>query len=209
MKKYNEFELVGIGVSVYLICIIFGIISKHIFGFDVDVLSASATLFAAFIALYLYSDWRAPYNASKILSERNELLLNLSHLRSEYYKFAIYMRSHNKNLYISDKAYNNHSEYLLLESNLLLCLDEFRDKLYTYKNNSFENMKDENYYFQPGIKAYISQLDSMYSVFMEFDPINDFDKAYNNVKEHFDNGYFGNIIISLTINLRDYLVENK
>ncbi|EXE36317.1 hypothetical protein [Acinetobacter baumannii] len=58
MKKFNEFELIGIGIALLLICIIFSIIGKHVFGLEGDYLSAAATLFAAVVAFLLYQDWR-------------------------------------------------------------------------------------------------------------------------------------------------------
>ncbi len=58
MKKFNEFELIGIGIALLLICIIFSLIGKHVFHLEGDYLSAAATLFAAVIAFILFNDWR-------------------------------------------------------------------------------------------------------------------------------------------------------
>jgi hypothetical protein len=84
MKKYNEFELIGLGVSVYLICLIFGIISKHIFGFDVDILSASATLFAAVVAMLLFNDWKEPLIFERIDHFHNKISLLTSKIKDTY-----------------------------------------------------------------------------------------------------------------------------
>lgn len=56
MKNFNEFELIGIGIALLLICIFFSLMGKHIFGLEGDYLSAAATLFASVIAFILFND---------------------------------------------------------------------------------------------------------------------------------------------------------
>ncbi|MGR2920756.1 hypothetical protein [Acinetobacter sp. 1125_18A] len=209
MKKIDIKEIIVIGVVTFALCFA---VSKFVlckFGMQTDFLSASATFFAAVVAFYLYSDWKEPHNAQKILSERNELIHNLIQLRSDFYKFAVHVRLNIPHGNNSSEMSKYESDYLLLESNLVLCLDELRDKLYVYKNNFFENSNDGRLEFIPGTEAYLIQLESMYKIFMEHDPLEDFHKAYQNVKTHFDNGHFGHIMTSLTTNLRDYIIENK
>lgn len=73
MKKINKFGLIGIGIALLLICIIFSLIGKHLFGLEGDYLSAAATLFAAVIAALLYSDWKAQHKVQLLDKYHNEL----------------------------------------------------------------------------------------------------------------------------------------
>lgn len=89
MKKFNAFELIGVGVSIYLICLIFGAISKHIFGFDVDVLSASATLFAAVVAMILFNDWRDQFKVDTFIKLKENLQKIASQSEKNYSTFNL------------------------------------------------------------------------------------------------------------------------
>ncbi|MFX5640894.1 hypothetical protein ABTF02_13490 [Acinetobacter baumannii] len=75
MKKFTKFELIGIGISLLLICIIISLIGKYVFDLQGDYLSAAATLFAAVIAALLYSDWKVQHKIQLLDKYHNELKL--------------------------------------------------------------------------------------------------------------------------------------
>lgn len=58
MEKFTKFELIGIGISLLLICIFISLIGKYVFNLEGDYLSAASTLFASVIAFILFNDWR-------------------------------------------------------------------------------------------------------------------------------------------------------
>lgn len=96
MKKFTKFELIGIGISLLLICIIISLIGKYVFDLQGDYLSAAATLFAAVIAALLYSDWKVQHKIQLLDKYHNELkllVLNLTEtkklLGDEYFKYII------------------------------------------------------------------------------------------------------------------------
>lgn len=85
MKKFNKFELVGIGISLLLICIFFSLLGKHVFGLEGDYLSAATTLFAAIVAYILYQDWREAEDYSTL----REFILKIFDYHSELTEWQI------------------------------------------------------------------------------------------------------------------------
>ncbi|MGD9698455.1 hypothetical protein [Acinetobacter sp.] len=78
-KKFSAFDIIGLGVISYLICIIFGLVSKHVFNLgEVDILSSSATLFAGIVALILFNDWREQYRIDLFFKLLEGITVNLS-----------------------------------------------------------------------------------------------------------------------------------
>ncbi|EJB8480793.1 hypothetical protein ABTA53_12445 [Acinetobacter baumannii] len=88
MKKYSVFELIGIGIALLLICIIFSLIGKHVFDLEGDYLSAASTLFAAVIATLLYSDWKVQHRFTLLDKYHNELKKNISELFDEVFEIS-------------------------------------------------------------------------------------------------------------------------
>lgn len=88
MKKINKFGLIGIGIALLLICIIFSLLGKHLFSLEGDYLSAAATLFAAVIAALLYSDWKVQHRFTLLDRYHNELKKNISQLFDEVFEIS-------------------------------------------------------------------------------------------------------------------------
>lgn len=86
MKKYNEFELIGIGVTLLVLCILISIIGKHVFDLDGDYLSAAATLFAAVVAMLLFNDWKVEHKIKLMEQYQNNLKVKSSDLLMTSYK---------------------------------------------------------------------------------------------------------------------------
>ena len=66
MKKHSEFELIGIGLTLLVLCILISLVGKHIFDLDGDYLSAAATLFAAVVAMLLFNDWKVQHRFNRL-----------------------------------------------------------------------------------------------------------------------------------------------
>lgn len=81
MKKFTKFELIGIGISLLLICIIISLIGKYVFELQGDYLSAASTLFAAVIAALLYSDWKIQHKIQLLDKYHNEFKKLCSNLQ--------------------------------------------------------------------------------------------------------------------------------
>lgn len=91
MKKYNEFQLLGIGVILLLICIIFSLIGKHVFDLDGDYLSAAATLFASVIAFILFNDWKDQFLVTKFEKYSDEIESLSKQLRGELHELFYFL----------------------------------------------------------------------------------------------------------------------
>lgn len=84
MKKFNEFELIGIGVALLLICIIFSLLGKYIFDLNGDYLTAAATLFTAVVVLLLFNDWRDEYQIKKLEDFHQKIEFVTNNLSQKY-----------------------------------------------------------------------------------------------------------------------------
>lgn len=93
MKKYNEFELIGIGVTLLVLCILISIIGKHVFDLEGDYLSAAATLFAAVVATLLFNDWREQQKFALIEKYQDLLKEAGNSLFLNYSKFHIRVKT--------------------------------------------------------------------------------------------------------------------
>ncbi|MDA5807174.1 hypothetical protein [Acinetobacter baumannii] len=91
MKKYNQLELLGIGVILLLICIIFSLIGKHVFDLDGDYLSAAATLFASVIAFILFNDWKDQFLITKFEKYSDEIESLSKQLRGELHELFYFL----------------------------------------------------------------------------------------------------------------------
>lgn len=56
---------------------------------ELDFLSASATLFAAIVALYLFSDWREQYHIEMVKQLRDKIYLLFIDLENKYNEFSL------------------------------------------------------------------------------------------------------------------------
>ncbi|NWK74949.1 hypothetical protein D7V64_00305 [Acinetobacter cumulans] len=71
MKKIHIAILIVTGI--FLVCLAISILIKKFFSVDGDYLSASATLVAALVAAYLYSDWRHQYKVELFERTKNKI----------------------------------------------------------------------------------------------------------------------------------------
>lgn len=136
MKKFNEFELIGIGIALLLICIIFSLVGKYIFGLEGDYLSAAATLFAAVIAFILFNDWREEqeYQTKKEFIMKIRLIyddlydLNFDHIDSRG-KLIFKLESGNYDSDFPFDCFNNFSIFKMkldsLITKMLITLEEY------------------------------------------------------------------------------------
>ncbi|WP_010115466.1 hypothetical protein [Acinetobacter sp. P8-3-8] len=84
MNKSKISDVLGIGVLCLIFCVGISIIAKKAFKVDSDFLSASATLFAAFVALYFYSDWREQHRVSLFEKFKNDLFKLFNQVEDNY-----------------------------------------------------------------------------------------------------------------------------
>ena len=207
MKKINEFEIIGIGVIIYLICLVFGIISKHVFGFDTDVLSASATLVAALVALYLYSDWKDAHKINTLESLKLNLQNNFNQLDSIYDDLR---RCLMKDLKIENNLF---TEYSILSKKLNLELETACQNLNCYYRLLI-NLKVDSKNLKVNPVALGKQLIQTYeTVNIPFD-LQYFDKMFLQLREKVFDPKFSNFTslklqaISLNSEIQQIIIRN-
>lgn len=114
-KKFSAFTFIILGLISFLICTIFGLVSKYIFSFEsVDIVSSATTLFAGIVGLCLYTDWRDQYLVSSIEKQQSEIN-NLCDLLFENYISMIAFTVKNKNADINETSDANVTLFELME----------------------------------------------------------------------------------------------
>lgn len=179
-KKFSAFDIIGLGVISYLICIIFGLVSKHVFNLgDVDILSSSATLFAGIVAAYLYSDWREPYLLNKIDQEQKDLRNALKTYRVNYNNFLQFINIENKG-----KKLNNDDiaslKYKKLLNLLLDDLEEISNLLNKYIINFGESTPTESEH-KNNLQSHLSDVSKLIETLTKYDWHKDYLKSYKHV----------------------------
>ncbi len=205
MKKFNAFELIGIGVAIYLVCLIFGAISKHIFSFDVDVLSASATLFAAVVAMLLFNDWREPHNAQRIHEERKDIINAIKSFRTNFYNFINHIDTMVEAAKTRDESYCK--EYIELETKLLNDLDDYLDCLHIYAINYSKNSSIEEKIHFITLEKSIQKVKEIYELLIKENSTTDFDHAYTHIMSSKTQDELFKIGLDITVTLRDEILK--
>lgn len=144
MKKLKISGILGIGVIGFIFCIGISIIAKKAFDVESDFLSASATLFAAIVALYLFSDWREQYRIEMVKQLRDKIHLLFIDLENKYNEFYLAVGSavkgsptNMKDIASLSQTMANSYEILLPEIDFLIkILEKLKVDRTTCKSNS-------------------------------------------------------------------------
>ena len=202
MKKYSEFELIGIGITLLVLCILISLIGKHVFDLEGDYLSAAATLFAAVVAMLLFNDWQEPYSAQKINDERNLLRVSIKDFRNNYYALSTHILSAPKVLSENGDYFR---EYIKLEAQLLNSLDDVSENLNFYANFFLKDSNDKNYNIhKENLIAYSGYIRDFHAKFNQADPYTEFPKVFAIVEGNVRNNFFIKIVIKLS---KDFINE--
>ena len=102
-NKFKISDILFIGALGLIFCLGVSILFQKAFDISSDFLSSSATLFAAIVAMYLYSDWREQYHVSSIEKQQLEIF-NLCDLLFENYISMVSFSVRNKNINAQDAS---------------------------------------------------------------------------------------------------------
>lgn len=200
MKNFNEFELIGIGIALLLICIVFSLVGKYIFGLEGDYLSAAATLFAAVVALILFNDWRDPYSAQKVDEERTLLRASVKNFRNNYYAFNSHVLKFPGGVLNTVNPF--FAEYMKLEGQLLNSLDDVSESLEFYATYLNEVSTDKNTNTHKDNLIFYSQLlFDFHAEFSKTDPYTSFPETFQNIDKNIRNGFFLKIVEKISKDL--------
>ncbi|GEA69160.1 hypothetical protein PA3_33180 [Acinetobacter pittii] len=197
MKKFNKFELIGIGISLLLICIFISLIGKHVFNLEGDYLSAASTLFASVIAFILFNDWKDQHKVHLLEKYHAELKKHVENLlkskkliSDEYFKFII---SKDKNLMID-------SPLTILESQIK---DEYQsiDRLINEYLIYLETLGTEKFIKQhkEQVLKLITRIPDILNDFLQIAKEYDLEKQYMNLIKSLHNGEQYKFIMELQI----------
>lgn len=137
MNKFNIFKLIRIGILIFLGCFGISFLAKKLFDLDSDFLSATATFFAAVVALKMFNSWKEQYQTELFerLKDRIHNLFNqLENNYNNYYELFILndSRPARKMIHMHASTFQNTIDQLLTE------LDFYEKLIKKYKEIDIE-----------------------------------------------------------------------
>lgn len=93
MKNITFKKLALIGFFILISCFFISFSVKFFFKIESDFLSASATLFAAFVAFLLFNDWREQYKIELFEKIRDRLHTQLNEVKIQYNSFNNFIQN--------------------------------------------------------------------------------------------------------------------
>lgn len=147
---------------------------------------AFATLGAAIIAAFLYTDWKEPIFVEKISSEQNEIIKLTRHMKRKIDLLLIFLKTKSP---CPLTGLNNGDifslEYQKLVNEILDDIDDLAGLLNKYKNNFKESIPHERIHLNE-VTDCGNELYSIYIILAEPNPILGYIESYNKVKKAVD-----------------------
>jgi len=167
--------------------------AKHVLdltGDDLDAyvatLSAGATLFAGFIAIYLFNDWREQkrFEINKEYSEKTLDLLNEvnNHINADYYNHILIKSSIEEYLVI-----NIPNDQINITEILYKLKPQFETLTLILKDSDSKKILDEFEEAILHIYAYIKELNTVYKEYLDSLPPKYLNNKYNYIRRNQDN----------------------
>lgn len=166
---------------------------------------ALATLGAALIAAYLYTDWKSPVFVSKLASEQKDIIALTRRMKRNVDAFMCFMKLKKPSALTGLNNGDEFSiEYQNLLNNLLDDIDDLAGLLKSYSFNFNEKNQNEKEHLNEISKSKESLL-SIYEVFAEPNPILGYSDSYMQVKSKFDSDFFQPFFKEVLLSLPDKL----
>jgi hypothetical protein len=150
MKILKISDILGVCAVSFVLCIGVSIIGRKAFNVDSDFLSASATLFAAIVALYLYNDWRDQQRF--VLIEKYQELIRESgkSLFLNYSKFHLTVKTVRNQFAFPSNDEDKKTNYQLSKLETGTLMQELLSEMFHAYNllSEVEQTPDLNYIFR-------------------------------------------------------------
>lgn len=169
---------------------------------------AIATLGAAIIAAFLYTDWKKPIFLERISSEQNEIIKLTRVMKRKFDLLLFFLKTKSPS---SLTGLNNGDifslEYQKLVNDILDDMDDLAGLLHKYKYNFKESIPHEKNHLNE-VTDSGKELYSIYDILANPNPILGYIESYKKVKEAVDSNtlqkHFKEIIKQLPKNLSAY-----
>lgn len=208
--------VVSLAISFIFLLITFWIFYKYSWSAEAakDALStagsyygASATLGAAIIAAYLYTDWKSPVFSSKIASEQKDIIALTRRMKRNADAFMYFMKLKKPSALTGLNNGDMFSlEYQKLVNALLDDIDDLAGLLNSYKLLFDEKVVCEKAHLND-INTSKESLKKIYDVLAKPNPVVGYIDSYRQVKLKVDSNYFEILFIEILLDLPDKLSE--
>lgn len=166
-----------------------------------------ATLGAAIVAAYLYTDWKEPHLYLKIASDQKEIIVITRRMKRNVDAFTLFISTKNPLHTGLNKGDAFGIEYQKLANNILDDIDDLAGLLKAYKFNFKSSISYENKHLNE-IDNTIDSLITLYNDFSKPDPILGFNESYPKLKLKVNSGelkiLYREILVTLPDNLSKY-----
>lgn len=204
MKKLNYFIFFMVGAGILIICLIISRCLHSEFDIETDFLSASATFFAAAVAILLYRDWRAPHLLTKIETEQREIKAATRRLKKNADSFLFFMKTKTP----APTGLNNGDQFSLEYQKIINLLLDDLDDLYTLLI-SYECIFDEKISLEREhikfINSHVDKLNSTYSFLSKYNFISEYADSFRHSSRYVESGDFEGSIRFILEDLPDGL----
>lgn len=155
-------------------------------------MTSATTLFAALVALYVYSDWREPHNLTKFQSEVSEIRVSIKIFRNNFYEFNSYVLEFKNGVSTSGEYFK---KYMQLERQMLNSLDDLSDNLQFYSHNFMKEINDKDYNtHKDNLIVYSQEIQNFYKPFMQMDPYKNFPLYFATIDGNIKTEFFMKIV---------------
>jgi len=191
-------------IGLFAICLSTSILMKKWFNVDGDYLSAFATLIAAVVALYLYTDWRKPIFLNKIEDEQKELKKIIRLFKKSSDSILLFMNTKSP----MGTGLNNGDLFSLEYQKLMYSLLDNADDLCTLLVNYKLILNEDQY------KSHIEFINSNLTILKEindvigkYNPVTEYISSYQHVEPKIKKTEFIQLLEEIIFRLPDGLSE--
>lgn len=199
MKKLNTCDFLILGIGILAVCFSISFIANCKLNLETDFLSAAATLFAAVVAIVLFSDWRDQFKVSLVKESTTEF-------ESEAFVFyKTYLTLRTFTLTVNQKSDNEalKLEYADKWSNFLFSVDQVLlrlRKLIEY----LSKLKNTQETALTKLRGIQKELEDLRSDLERYDPNSAFMKSIFNLHTKFTLKEYDELVLNIYEKVANY-----
>lgn len=202
--------LVLVFLGIFFSCLGSSKLANFYLDISSDYLTASATFFAAFVALYLYNDWKDPFLIEKIASDQRVIRSNIRKFKHSLVNLLDHIHGGGFDIKLNnDDGYSG--EYKKRLNEVLDCIDDLVSSMTDYESvlrmQHVDAVEDQLLKYDEGYQS----LTNIFNTLNKYDLHKNYTTSYSYIKEQSITEKFNKDVRNLTENfyssLSRYLQE--
>lgn len=198
--------LVAVFLGIFFSCLGLSKLADDRFNISSDYLTATATFFAAFVALYLYNDWKEPFLLEKIESDQRVIRSNIRKFKHSLVSLQDHIHGCGLGVTLNnDDVYSR--EYKKRLNDVLDCIDDLASSMSDYESvlmlQHTDAAKDQLHKYSEGYQSLIS----VFNTLNKYDLHKNYIDSYSYIKEQSITKKFNEDVRNLTENFYSSLAK--